>query len=75
MLVISPPKLLEEWEEDETVLPHHSTPVRRGRMVMWPYRYCRPLPPSEPKELSHPSYVLLLRDTTPPEKPAGVCDP
>lgn len=43
------------------VLPHHSTPIRQGRIVMWPYRYCQQLPPSEPKELSRPSHALLLR--------------
>ena len=56
-LVVGPPGLLVEREEDEAVLPYHSTPVRRGGMVMWSFRYCRPLPPSEPKELSHPSYT------------------
>ena len=61
MLVIGPPELLVEQEEEEAVLPHHSTPVKWGRMVTWLYRYCQPLPPSEPKELSRPSCMLLLR--------------
>ena len=65
MLVISPPKLLEEWEEDETVLPHHSTPVRRGRMATRPYYCCRPPLPLKLEELRWHSYVLLLRGRTP----------
>ena len=38
-LVVGPPGLLVEQEEDEAVLPRHSTPVRWGRMVMWLYYY------------------------------------
>ena len=71
VLVVGPPELLVEWEEDEAVLPRHSTPVRWGRMVTWPYRYCRSLPSSVPKVLSRPSCALLLKGTT----PAGVYDP
>ena len=65
-LVISLPRLLVGWEEDEAVLPHHSTPVRRGRMATRPYCCCRPPLPLKPEELRWHSYVLLLRGTTPP---------
>ena len=61
MLVVSPPKLLVEWEENEAVLPHHSTPIIQGRMATRLYCCCRlPLSP-KPEELWWHSCMLLLR--------------
>ena len=61
VLVVGPPELLVEWEEDEAVLPRHSTPVRPGRMATWPYYSCRPPLPLKPEELQWHTYALLLK--------------
>ena len=58
--VVGPPRLLVEWEEDEAVLPRHSTPVRWGRMATWPYCYCWPPLPLKPEELWWHSCALVL---------------
>ena len=60
-LVISPLGLSVGWEEDEAVLPHHSTPVRRGTMVTWSYCCCQPHLPLKPEELWWHSCALVLR--------------
>jgi hypothetical protein len=64
-LIVSPPKLSVGWEEDETVLPRHSTPIRRGRMVTWLHCRCRPLFPLKPEELWWHSCVFSLRGAIP----------
>ena len=50
-LVVSLLELSAGREEDEAVLPYHSTPVRRGRMATRPYYCCRPPLPLKLEEL------------------------
>jgi hypothetical protein len=64
-LVVGLPRLSVRWEDDEAVLPRHSTPVRWGRMATRPYYCCRPLLPLRPGELWWHSYVLCPRGMTP----------
>jgi hypothetical protein len=50
-LVVGPPRLSVGWEDDEAVLPYHSTPVRRGRMATELHCCYRPLFPLKLEEL------------------------